>query len=402
MPEINWGLIANTPNVFEVGLQGFQAGQQANAQRQRQALIQKQADREEAQYQAGLDAAARRKTALATYATDPSAGRKQALEAGDFDLVDQINKLDASQRELVAKNNADVAAFAATLKNTPLEARKTMLTNPRNVEFLTQRGFTPEQIAGFDPTDQALDSVIAQGMKVGEILAQQNADRDFGLRKTDTEADNARADAQFAETKRSNRVNEGYAGARIGMEGQRLNLDRARLGLEGQRVEIARRNTGAGKPPTEAQAKDAFNASRMRGAAQVIAKLEADKSFNPTLSGPGAAVGGAKSRQYESAQLEWADALLRSTTGAAATKQEIENTARTYFPQPLDSPAVVAQKAARRREVQTDLARRAGPAGANVGSVASQGPVRVNTPEEARALPPGTQFVTPDGRVKVR
>jgi hypothetical protein len=33
---------------------------------------------------------------------------------------------------------------------------------------------------------------------------------------------------------------------------------------------------------------------------------------------------------------------------------------------------------------------------------AGNGPVRVNTPQEAMALPPGTQFVTPDGRVKVR
>lgn len=33
---------------------------------------------------------------------------------------------------------------------------------------------------------------------------------------------------------------------------------------------------------------------------------------------------------------------------------------------------------------------------------AQQGPVRVSTPEEAMALPPGTQFQTPDGRVKVR
>lgn len=32
----------------------------------------------------------------------------------------------------------------------------------------------------------------------------------------------------------------------------------------------------------------------------------------------------------------------------------------------------------------------------------SGGPVLVNTPEEARALPPGTMFMTPDGRVKQR
>lgn len=33
---------------------------------------------------------------------------------------------------------------------------------------------------------------------------------------------------------------------------------------------------------------------------------------------------------------------------------------------------------------------------------ASQGPVQVKTPQEAMALPSGTQFMTPDGRVKVR
>jgi len=32
----------------------------------------------------------------------------------------------------------------------------------------------------------------------------------------------------------------------------------------------------------------------------------------------------------------------------------------------------------------------------------TKAPVKVNTPQEALALPPGTQFVTPDGRVKVR
>jgi hypothetical protein len=36
------------------------------------------------------------------------------------------------------------------------------------------------------------------------------------------------------------------------------------------------------------------------------------------------------------------------------------------------------------------------------GPQQSQGPVRVSSPEEAMRLPPGTQFVTPDGRIKVR
>ena len=36
------------------------------------------------------------------------------------------------------------------------------------------------------------------------------------------------------------------------------------------------------------------------------------------------------------------------------------------------------------------------------GGQQAAGPVRVNTPDEAMRLPPGTQFMTPDGRIKVR
>jgi hypothetical protein len=39
---------------------------------------------------------------------------------------------------------------------------------------------------------------------------------------------------------------------------------------------------------------------------------------------------------------------------------------------------------------------------ATAGAAASAAPVRVSTPDEALQLPPGTSFVTPDGRVKVR
>jgi hypothetical protein len=42
-----------------------------------------------------------------------------------------------------------------------------------------------------------------------------------------------------------------------------------------------------------------------------------------------------------------------------------------------------------------------GPGGSPLGETAKQ-PIRVNSPEEARALKPGTKFITPDGREKVR
>lgn len=402
MAQIDWSILTNTPNVFSQGLQGFQLGQQGAAQRQRQALIQREADREEAQYQAGLKRQQRRQEITAGYNGNPTQARQEAVAAGDFDLAEQFAKLDTAKREEITRRGEITGKVAQQLLSQfpgddMVEQRKAaaIAMAPRLAEY----GVSPEQIAASDYTTGGLQRSLALAMTIGEANAKANADRDFGLRKADTEHDNTLADQQFAETKRSNRVNEGYAGARVGMEGQRLNLDRARLGLEGQRVEIERGKAGAAKPPTEQQAKDAFSAQRMRGAAQTIGKLEADKSFNPTLSGAGAAVGGSRARQYQSAQLEWADSLLRATTGAAATKDEIENTKRTYFPQFGDSADVVAQKADARRRVQIDLARRAGTAGATAMPTA---PVRVSTPDEARALPPGTQFMTPDGRVKVR
>jgi hypothetical protein len=43
-----------------------------------------------------------------------------------------------------------------------------------------------------------------------------------------------------------------------------------------------------------------------------------------------------------------------------------------------------------------------GTLGADVAKIQSVAPVRVSSPAEARALKPGTTFMTPDGRLKVR
>jgi hypothetical protein len=61
--------------------------------------------------------------------------------------------------------------------------------------------------------------------------------------------------------------------------------------------------------------------------------------------------------------------------------------------QPPGAPAAAAQPGAPAP---------AQPAAPAAPAATGGAPVRVNTPEEAMALPSGTQFVTPDGRVKVR
>ncbi len=105
-----------------------------------------------------------------------------------------------------------------------------------------------------------------------------------------------------------------------------------------------------------------------------------------------------RTQKYYQAAADWVRAKLRKESGAAIGVQEMEQEIKTYFPLPGDTPAVVAQKAAARQQAIQGMRGMGGRAVTDQ----QQGPVRVSTPQEAMALPSGTQFVTPDGRVKVR
>lgn len=118
-----------------------------------------------------------RKAALSGYGTDPKAARQTAMASGDPELINQISQMDEEQRKVASANAEGVASFAYSLKGMTPQARKAQLQNPQNVEFLTSRGLKPEQIAGFDPTDEALDAIIGQGMSVREMIAAQREDR---------------------------------------------------------------------------------------------------------------------------------------------------------------------------------------------------------------------------------
>lgn len=156
---------------------------------------------------------------------------------------------------------------------------------------------------------------------------------------------------------------------------------------------------------TEAQAKDGFNAKRMKGAGDIVAPLEAG-GFDAGLARlmPGFLPQADDKRKYDSAALEWSDSMLRMTTGAAATKEEIDNTVRTYFPQLGDSPEVRRQKAEMRKRVESDALTRAGPAitnafapkermGATGRSMAVDARQSRRPAQPARAAKPGRERV---------
>lgn len=133
-------------------------------------------------------------------------------------------------------------------------------------------------------------------------------------------------------------------------------------------------------------------------------------------------------------------AVLRPDTGAAFGKEEFQSYARVFIPLPGDDPATIRDKSLARqtalaalqgtsrgsaeeiaRILQTNglpvppemaavIARggvRGAPASVPAASGASASPPTdgiptVSTPEEAMQLPSGTQFRTPDGRLKTR
>jgi hypothetical protein len=137
--------------------------------------------------------------------------------------------------------------------------------------------------------------------------------------------------------------------------------------------------TGAPKL-TEGQAKDGFNAKRMLGAGGTIAGLEGH-GYDAGLADLSMGLPVGHVRNYNAAKDEWLDSLLRMTTGAAMTKDEIAHAENTYFPKLGDSPEVRKQKAAMRARVQQDSIQRAGPGAAQIQAAAA--PTALAKPQPA-------------------
>lgn len=121
------------------------------------------------------------------------------------------------------------------------------------------------------------------------------------------------------------------------------------------------------------------------------------------------------------------EGALRALTGAAAPETEVARLAGIWMPTPFDTQetrdlkvqllssslvnmADTIQSGRRQIIPLTEVRERLKEAAkaipkaessADVGQVTGA-PIRVETPEEARALPPGTQFITPDGRRMIR
>lgn len=70
----------------------------------------------------------------------------------------------------------------------------------------------------------------------------------------------------------------------------------------------------------------------------------------------------AEQQKFEQAQRDWVRSKLRKESGAVIGEQEMKDEIRTYFPQPGDTPEVIAQKAQARQVAIQAMRDAAGPA----------------------------------------
>jgi len=110
---------------------------------------------------------------------------------------------------------------------------------------------------------------------------------------------------------------------------------------------------GSGKAMTEAQGKGLMFSQRMGASQGIINNFENEGTsiFNAIVSNvpfAGNLLTSPEYKLYEQAKRDFINAQLRFESGAAIGAAEFENADKQYFPQPGDTPEVIAQKRANR------------------------------------------------------
>jgi hypothetical protein len=106
---------------------------------------------------------------LSQYGKDPGAARTAAFEAGDPELISAISQLDKSKLAEANERAQRLAGVGYALKQRPYAERRAAL---QQIAPALQQvyGFTPEQLAAFDPSDETLDALISSTMSVKEQI----------------------------------------------------------------------------------------------------------------------------------------------------------------------------------------------------------------------------------------
>jgi hypothetical protein len=102
-------------------------------------------------------------------------------------------------------------------------------------------------------------------------------------------------------------------------------------------------------------------------------------------------------QKYRQAQEDWVRAKLRKESGAAIPVKEMDDEIATYFPLPFDNDPTVIEQKRQSREVATKAMVQAAGRGAPPPDTTAKAPKPIKDDAEYAALPPGSEFIAPDG-----
>lgn len=155
--------MANPFGITEVDVPGILGAYEQRQQRsfQNRILGRKMQQEDEA-------LAVRKRVGSLAGAGDLSGAKREAATAGDFDLFDSLGKMDESQRKTAKERAGTLASVALAAKSRPYEARKAFIA--QSAPTLKALGYTDEQLAQFDPTDDAIDAVAAEASDVDKAI----------------------------------------------------------------------------------------------------------------------------------------------------------------------------------------------------------------------------------------
>lgn len=145
--------------------------------------------------------------------------------------------------------------------------------------------------------------------------------------------------------------------------------------------------TLSGKPQTEGQAKANTFADRLQEAEIVLADSDKFASFFARGGVLPNVLKTEDRQEFEQAQRNFINAVLRRESGAVIADSEFENARLQYFPQPGDSDGVLAQKKMNRNTVINGFYREASVLRpANAGDIIESGGLRYKVAEDGVTL----------------
>lgn len=319
---------------------------------------------------------------------DTEGAQKAALAAGSFDILEQLQKMDDTARERLAKVSASTAPILAQLKQIPRGPAREQAFQ-QAAPMLAQAGLDPQHLQGVAQNlndDNFLDLAVTNGMKITDYntMIKQRQDHELDTQKfAHTVSNDA---AQIATQRR---------GQDITLRGQDLTNARARDAVAqmgkapagyrwGNDGNLAAIPGGPAdkkdKPLTEDQGKATGYYRVMRQAAET---LNGVKGYNPTIIANALDKGdltGTEMSQIDrralNAQRAFVVAALRAESGATYGPGEVVDKVRTLFPVPGDGPDVLADKAALRQQFLKSVRDRAGPGLDGVAPLGAGHPVK--------------------------